>query len=342
MSIVNIPISEAAKHVGGRLDVLVCCASYEGRCLSLPRALADIVGGRVIVAWHENMVTQVSSNRDALVELFGDRGLSTGLDGTDPIKTADAIGRDVREAMRGCADRPRRLFIDTTTFTHESLLILIRTLQTVLRADDVALMGYAGASDYDPGHDDDEKWLSIGVDEVRSVLGYSGKILPSRKSHLVVLVGFEHERATKLVETFEPNRLSLGYGKPGTATGAKHQAANKRFHQLVADMVAKYAPVESFEFACNNPWQSKAAVLERVRLHSEDNVIVAPMNTKVSTVGCAMAAFEHQAIQLCYAQPARYNYANYSTPGDKCYVWDMSDELRRAPSRGLSSRWTSR
>jgi hypothetical protein len=49
------------------------------------------------------------------------------------------------------------------------------------------------------------------------------------------------------------------------------------------------------------------------------------MNTKISTVGCALAAWEDRAIQLCYAQATRYNYAHYSTPGDTCYVFDLPE-----------------
>jgi hypothetical protein len=141
----------------------------------------------------------------------------------------------------------------------------------------------------------------------------------------VILVGFEHERAAKLIETFEPSRISLGHGMAGTATNAKHQAATDSFHKLVFDMAARYAPVESFEFSCSDPWDSKRAILERMKAYPDCNVTVAPMNTKLSTVGCALAALEDERVQVCYAQAMRYNYESYSVPGDSCYLFELPE-----------------
>ena len=39
------------------------------------------------------------------------------------------------------------------------------------------------------------KWLSRGIGEVRSILGYSGTLKPSRSNLLIVIVGYEYERA---------------------------------------------------------------------------------------------------------------------------------------------------
>jgi hypothetical protein len=52
------------------------------------------------------------------------------------------------------------------------------------------------------------------------------------------------------------------------------------------------------------------------------------MNTKISTIGSALAALEEEAIQLCYAQPLQYNYKSYSTPGNTCYLLDFNGLLQ--------------
>ena len=322
-----IALVDLPKSIGREIDILITCASYESRCLSIPRELAASVSGSSLVVVHENLAAQIAAHRETLVSLLRGTPVLAAVDSTDPIKTADALALAFSEIFARQSKSNRTVFVDITTFTHETLLILLRTLQSHLTGGDKTLLGYAGAADYDPGHDDASKWLSVGVEDMRSVLGFSGRILPSRKSHLVVLVGFEHERAAALIESFEPNRLSLGYGKPGTFTGPKHEAANRRFHHLLSSMVAKSASVESFEFACNDPWAARDAVLERGNRYPDCNVIVAPMNTKVSTVGCALAAFKNDGIQLCYAQPASYNYSNYSSPGPHCYCWDLSADL---------------
>lgn len=57
-------------------------------------------------------------------------------------------------------------------------------------------------------------WLSKGVRIIRSVVGYSGDMSPIKDLLLIILVGFEYERAQTLIEVFEPNKLYLGMALP--------------------------------------------------------------------------------------------------------------------------------
>ena len=78
-------------------------------------------------------------------------------------------------------------------------------------------------------------------------------------------------------------------------------------------------------FSCSNPWETKESILEQIKKYGDDNTVIAPMNTKISTIGAAIASWEEEKIQICYAQAIRYNYANYSTPGDTCYVFELPE-----------------
>ncbi|MDP2644327.1 MAG: hypothetical protein Q8P24_05265, partial [Desulfobacterales bacterium] len=53
-------------------------------------------------------------------------------------------------------------------------------------------------------------------------------------------------------------------------------------------------------------------VIHRYITPGRQDVTVAPMNTKLSTVGAALASFENSEIQVCYAQADYYNYHGYS------------------------------
>lgn len=57
-------------------------------------------------------------------------------------------------------------------------------------------------------------WLSKGVRTIRSVVGYSGDMSPIKDLLLIILVGFEYERAQTLIEVFEPSKLYLGMASP--------------------------------------------------------------------------------------------------------------------------------
>lgn len=150
---------------------------------------------------------------------------------------------------------------------------------------------------------------------------------PQQATHLLVLVGYEYERASSLIETFEPSVISLGYGR---SDDSRHIDASRRFDELLLECMSKYPKVRQFAFPCNDPWECKRAILEEVGAEQGYNAVIAPLNTKISAVGCALATMEDEDIQLCYAQPLRYNYEAYSLPGDSCYSFRIP-ELWKEP-----------
>jgi len=215
---------------------------------------------------------------------------------------------------------PATYVIDITSFTHEALLIVLRVLAVHRKPTDRITCLYNGASEYSVGLPAEEKWLTKGVGEIRSVLGYSGQIIPTQKTHLIVLVGFETERAERIIAAYEPNELSLGYGSLLESISPPLHDLNRKFHKKLRE---KYRKVSEFTFSCEDAFAAKAAVLKQANARPDFNVFIAPMNTKISTVGVALAAFDNQAIQLCYASAERYNFEAYSTPSDDCYFFDL-------------------
>ena len=81
--------------------------------------------------------------------------------------------------------------------------------------------------------------------------------------------------------------------------------------------------VSAFTFSCEDPLAAKASVEERAASAPGFNVFVAPMNTKLLTVGVALAAFDNAAMQLCYATAEQYNVESYSIPSTDCYVFKL-------------------
>ena len=50
------------------------------------------------------------------------------------------------------------------------------------------------------------------------------------------------------------------------------------------------------------------------------NTVIAPLNTKISTIGADLAALENENIQLAYAKPNIYNVDGYSIPNEFIYL----------------------
>jgi hypothetical protein len=303
-------------------DVFLCCSSFEERCLSVPKSLTAVQVGLALVCRNEGSVPDVEEHARAIESHFGKAAYRVKLRRTDPLFSADSM-RHVLD--RNLGRHRTRVLVDITTFTHEALLMLLSLLRRYAQSGCLIHLAYATAKDYSSGLPDSEKWLSKGIREIHSVLGYPGQMVPSRKAHLIVLVGFEAERAQKLIDTYEPTILSLGYGiHQNRVTDGDHQV-NRLFYMAVAE---RYKRFDEFQFDPYDALASKEAIQAQVRKAPDNNTIVASMNTKISTIGAALSAFENEDIQLCYASAMHYN-VNYSVPGDECFVLDYCDLLSR-------------
>jgi hypothetical protein len=313
MEVSRLTIDDVGALFPEGIDVFICSASFEERCTSIAKHLGASMVRYALVAENENHRAIHGGHGNALLKLFGKRARHVLLDTTDPLKTADGLDA----ALQDCSlFIPKRIVVDITTFTHEGFLILFHLLRQKFSQSQVSYL-YASAEEYSVGKKDSEKWLSKGIGEIRSVLGYSGRFLPSRRLHLVVLVGFEHERVNELIRRYEPSFISLGYGESTEPGAERHHPPNRHGYERVK---AVYANAEEFIFYCYDPLKTKTIVQHQAKKFSNTNVVVAAFNTKLSTLGAALAALENDSIQLCYAQALIYNYLSYSKPGDKAYL----------------------
>lgn len=324
MSHNQMKLTDLAAAIDRHFDVFICSASYEERCRSVPNAVADHPHiGRRLVCFNQKSSVIVAGNAKYLLGRLGSNAHKVPLDKGSPLLTADNLQRALSHA--GGDDSDFNYLVDITTFTHEALLILLRLLQARVKRSSVVL-AYAPAAEYSVGLPPEQKWLSKGITDIRSVLGYPGDSRPSRKSHLIVLVGFESDRAERLLDEYQPHVISLGFGQDGTATASQHQQVNRLAFGRLASKVSQY---NEFEFSCVDVVAVEHAIAAQAAKFPDCNVVIAPMNTKLSTVGVAGAAFRNDDIQLCYASASQYNVEGYSRPGDTCLLTALSPEYWR-------------
>ena len=317
----KLKLAEVARHLSSPPYTYICSSSFEDRCLSIASQVDPDVVSRALICMNEDMRDVVSRNDARLHEKFGKKAVSIILRTDDPLLSADGIQKGLAERTPGDT---RKYLVDITTFTHEGLLILLNLLRQHAIPGDSALFAYNPADDYGVGMEEGDKWLSKGIGEIRSVLGYPGRLRPSRKCHLIVLVGYEVERAGMLIDAYEPAVVSLGLGALEESVSKNLYVLNEMFHQRLKD---KLENVYEFPFSCVNHVEARTSIERQSRVFEGYNVVVAPMNTKISSVGAATAAFSDESIQLCYAQAQQYNHECYSTPSDQCYLFDAQDVL---------------
>ncbi len=298
-------------------DVFICCSSFEGRSTAIASAISELTIQSAIIFSNTEFREVAAANTQLLTGMFAGKSTVVPLEMSNPLTSGDSV----RKAVAESASQPgKRYLVDVTTFTHELLLILIRVLHLTLSAHDTVQFAYTTAVEYSIGDAPDSKWLTKGIGEIRSVLGFPGLMLPARKLHLIVLAGYEGERAERLIDNSEPNQISLGLGEEAESITPTHYLVNAALHKRLA---AKYSGVETFKFSPADAIHSRDAVIYQALKYPDHNVAVAPLNTKVSTVGCALAALQMDGIQLCYATAHQYNVVNYSARGTDCIVFDV-------------------
>ncbi len=304
-------IQDLQEGVNLPVDVFVCSASFEDRCRTIPGRIEKSQTKTALVCRNQDLIHVVGDNYTAIMDHFGGNGQAVELNTADPLIGADSLMSSIEKEVNSGANK---FLIDITTFTHEAMLILLKIISLVVPKEADVVFCYNPALSY-PGASQDEKgWLSKGIGEIRSVLGYSGLYQPERKSHLIVLVGMEGERAEKLIDAYEPNIVSLGKGlQESSISDTLHDVNNFYFKKLKS----KYQNLNKFEFSCTNPLDAKDAILSQAELFPDHNVVVAPMNNKISTAGAALASMEMPQLQLCYAHANEYNVDKYSIPSEE-------------------------
>lgn len=294
--------------------VYFCAASYEERSLVAAQNVWRLHAPEKTYIFHAVDCCELVDR--AVLKLSAvfpsSKLVETHLD--NPLLTARNIIAAVLEvASLGKKD----VLIDITTFTHEQLLIMLRTLLMNSAGLGNICCVYAHSGEYSYGEAGTQKWLSKGCKGIRTVIGYPGLMIPGRSTTLVILSGFEYERAATVISEMEPDRLVIGTGLSEDGEGCAHQRSMREFQRLIREFCAMRSNVEEFEFSSQDVICAEKAYRHALSKCTDSNVVVIPMNTKLSTLALARLALKNEAIQVCYAQPTSYNVAAYSTPGDK-------------------------
>ena len=217
-------LTSLSENIQGNVDYFITSASYEERCLKVADEIKKINPTNSIVCCNtSNDYNKV--NLEHLKNLFGDTFTLLELQADNPSHNNDTI---LIKIISIAAQNPKLIVVDITTFTHETLLILFRLLTKILPITTAVKFVYLEASEYSWNIEEvEDKWLSKGIGEIRSIIGYPGLFNPSKGTHLIILVGFEADRTVKLIEKYDSTIVSLGLGVKKT-----HDPNNKSIMEI--------------------------------------------------------------------------------------------------------------
>lgn len=316
-TVTQCSLAELLGRLPQPLDYLMASASYEERAYGVTQQLRDGVRGRCYVCYNGNHSSYLHNSVQRFKLLVPHAELVV-LDSDRPVETFNTL-RTVVDSISKSG--PCHLGIDVTCFTREATSILLFMLCRGLPKGSVVTLFYQKAKTY--GRSRRGGWLTEGCREVRTILGYAGAVKLGSRTHLVVLPGFEYERAQEIVDAVQPDRISLGHSTAEESISTTLSHDHDAFLQRLAGLYLGPS-FDPFEFSCVDPFRTRHSVLKVIRASSDMNVVVACLNTKPAMVGVCLAAMENPKVQIVYAQPVGYNTTDYSEPLGEVLFFTLS------------------
>jgi hypothetical protein len=309
-----------------KIDYFISSSSFEERCLDICSIVAglNINIDKCFLFGTVDFMEEVKVLRNKMLNLFSqeiqERVKLVDLKINDPVSSFVEMLKVCNTLFK---DTPKCVLLDITTFTHENLLVIFRILYTKKRESDKVLMIYSGAKSYSHNYiDNKDKWLTKGIKEIRSVIGYPGYFDPTKKNHLIILFGIEIEKTIKLIELFEFDTVSIGIGSTDDSISDEVQIINK---QRCIEILNLYTNAKTFEFSLTDTYLTKSHINEHISYYPNENIVIVPMNNKISTIGVGLAAIENQEIQIFYMQANLYNTVGYSQSSGKFYINEIQE-----------------
>lgn len=305
----------------GNIDLFICASGFESRSTSLS-LLLDVKQVKHAIAFHQ--LENYSISEKNLKSIQGNLSMINIIEfpKNKPFDTFEIFVNNTDRCIQQLYEgKELNIVVDITAFTRETLLILIRilTMPYLIERSNIRLV-YMPALSY---HED---WMTKGVREIRPIIGYSGLLSPSKSSLLVVLTGFEDERLRTVIDIFETSHILLGRPCRESSINDSLYAISERKYDELKLEYGHILIKDGFIFSCQDIKKTKGVILDIFASYNDKfNIIVVPLNNKISTLAVAFAALEEEGIQICYPSANQYNIDNYSTPSDFFFVYDIKD-----------------
>jgi len=298
----------------------ICFSSFEERCKSAANVLGAFPFKRKTVLYLQEFFEYSNNNTESLYNSLNSANI-IALNNSAPLLSTDTL---IDEIDTISSENIKNILVDVTCFNREILLLFLNLLRTRADSFESIKLLYNEASSIDD-------LLSFGAASIRSVLGYSGLISPLKKDHLIVILGYEIDRAKQIIETYEPDSVTIAVGQSDQSINESLYKKNQRmlevFRKKFLDDGTIGCPLAVVEIPVNGSRASFQALKRIAEEHSDNNIIIAPLNTKLSTIGAAYLTFIKPEIQICYAQMSGYNFGSYSSPSENFYLLDLKEEL---------------
>lgn len=289
-------------------DVFICCGSPEERCKGITQKLAPNYEAKLVLFLR--YTDHESKKRENNIKEMKERLKNVGeireiiLDEEKPIPVIKDLVQEIEKNV-GTSKNPR-ITIDISTIIKWHILILLKALDIKGRTNCIRFL-YTEPEDY---MTDLFQPLSFGIRNIFPIPTYSGNFDFSKNSLLVLILGYEGDRALALLEEMDPTECLLLVAKPAyhAEWEGRTEEMNREIINVVGESRIKY-------IHSRNP----VMVFRQLRelLSSSDNLqynhIISPLGTKPQTLGLYLYLSTHPSnTVIIYGSPSRHNELFYS------------------------------
>jgi hypothetical protein len=301
-------------------DVFICCGSPEERCKGTARKLApNYKAKEVLLLRYTN---HESRKREDNIKEMKDRLKTVGkivefvIDEDKPIPVIRDIVQEIMDHI-GTPEKSR-VTIDFSTIIKWHLLILLKALDlNGIRGN--ARFLYTEPEDY---MTDLFQPLSFGIRNIFPIPTYSGNFDFSKGSLLVLILGYEGDRALSLLEEMDPTKCLLLVAKP-----AYHPEWEGRTEEMNEEIINTVGKARIRYVDSRNPVLVSEQLKELLsnRTNAEYNHIISPLGTKPQTLGLYLyLSTDPPSTVVIYGSPSRHNELFYSKGIGRSWVIPFS------------------
>jgi len=282
-------------------DLFICCASFEDRCVSSTSRLGTDSRARfaIIFVIEEPLYKkQVETNLFRLQSQLGKRA-TEGIfvircQRDDPVEGISQLRNIWGRCKPKDADEPF-ITIDISGFTKIYLFELLHYLVVELNLGLPRLLHTTQT--YLPTR------LTRGVQQITTIPNFFGSFSYEKQTILILLLGFEPERALAVWKHFNPSRtIALITNPPryGNLDYLKYARENNSY-------LLSQSSIEVRDVPADNPYAVKS-VLEAIYNDTRGsfNTVIGPFGTKPQVIGVFLFCLEHPKVQIVYSFPVNY------------------------------------
>ncbi|MBL7128262.1 MAG: hypothetical protein ISS16_04675 [Ignavibacteria bacterium] len=186
-----------------------------------------------------------------------------------------------------------KIFLDISTFNRQNLLVLLYLLRKKYGVSKLTF--YYTIPKYT------NKEISKYAQNVSNIPFFSGVQSVDKNKLLILLVGFEFDRALYIWKKVEPSKTIIAIGDEPT---------DRKFLEINREIVSSlknHFEAEEVNVSAKDPYKAKQDIEKSIKKNIQDyNIFISPMNTKLQTLGLYFAWEANPEIQILYSCPEEF------------------------------------